>query len=99
MRGSKLAFKCTCTMFNCKPKTKNPILVIELIHVCFYIVLHHFPNTVGEGPGPNAYTLNHDHPQDAGTSLKSRASPFVYSGFQTNKFTENSNHSVLATPS
>ncbi|XP_078341322.1 uncharacterized protein LOC111106238 isoform X2 [Crassostrea virginica] len=54
---------------------------------------------VGEGPGPNAYTLNHDHPKDAGTSLKSRASPFVYSGFQTNKFTENSNHSVLATPS
>lgn len=51
---------------------------------------------VDEGPGPNAYSLNTDPRPDVGTTLKSRASPFVYSGFQTNKFSENTGPGVVA---
>ncbi|XP_062583616.1 uncharacterized protein LOC134245331 isoform X1 [Saccostrea cucullata] len=56
----------------------------------------HPSSKVEEGPGPNAYNLQHDQHTEVGTSLKSRASPYVYSGFQTNKFMEDKGSSTLA---
>ncbi|XP_061179157.1 uncharacterized protein LOC133187771 isoform X2 [Saccostrea echinata] len=62
-----------------------------------YSITGRHPNSKAEeGPGPNAYNLQHDQHTEVGTTLKSRASPYVYSGFQTNKFMEDKGPSTLA---
>lgn len=55
----------------------------------------HTPNLVEEGPSHGAYTLLNKQRTNIATTLKGRTSPYVYSGFQTNKFTEDVGSNVV----